>query len=157
MYIIFIIAFLFIALAGLFDAAQTARRDLVHDSTLWEWMRTDKEKAWYDALGMNEIWNPSLPSIPWLNWWNADFWHSCKFGWIAMYACAIATLAAGYFDGWVSRVIVWLSAFVIAYGTEGNSFRIGYGNLFRKNPSETILEILFDINPFKNTHKKVTP
>lgn len=146
-----LIAFFFIVLAGVFDAAQTSRKDLFLSSPICNWLKSDKLKDWY--IGGNEKYNPALPSIPFLNFWSADFWHTMKFGWIYSYAAAVATLGCTFFSGWFTFP-AWIIIFIIAQGLEGETFRVFYGNIFRNEPKDSIWTILSDINPFKNTHSK---
>jgi hypothetical protein len=152
-YILISIALLFVLAAGQFDAAQTAKKDLNHDTPMYQGYVASHDTVmmkWYD--GGNHEYNPSFPSIPALGLWEADYWHSMKHGWIVMYACAIATLSCSLFDGWKKRCLVWITVCWFAWGFEGESFRIGYGNLYRNAPKDSIIKILGDINPFINSH-----
>lgn len=150
MYSLFI-AGLLIVLAGIFDAAQTIRRDLSTNSTIYKWMKTNKLKDWY--IGGNIKYNPSFPSFPPL-WYQADFWHTMKWGWMLSYAAAFATLISSVFNGWIA-VGVWFGVFILVQGVHGETFRIFYGNIFRAGPTkQSIWQILSDFNPFKNSHAR---
>jgi hypothetical protein len=144
-----LIAFILVIIAGIFDAAQTSKKDLDLASPLFRLMKSDKLKDWY--IGGNTRYNPSFPSLPFFNYYQADFFHTMKFGWIYSYAAAIATLSAPLFS---MPVLAWIIIFIIAQGLEGETFRIFYGNIFRNDPKDSIWQILSDFNPFKNTHTK---
>ena len=87
-YILIAIALLFVVAAGQFDAMQTARKDLGTNTPIYAAMTDTLHQAWYRGDGGNARWNPAFPSIPFLGIWSADFWHTCKFGWIICYACS---------------------------------------------------------------------
>jgi hypothetical protein len=151
-YMLITLALFFVLLAGQFDALQTSRADNGLDTPMYESFQGDTMLvAWYKG-GDNHRWNPSFPSIPWLGIWYADFWHTCKFGWISSYAAAIATLACSLFIGWKKRILAWLVIFVMAYGCEGDSFRLGYHNFYRNDPKTSVVQLLLDLNPFVNSH-----
>jgi hypothetical protein len=151
-YILIAIAFVLILAAGQFDALQTSRADNGMNTPMFEMFKNDTLLvAWYKG-GDNHRWNPSLPSIPFFGIWYADFWHTCKFGWISCWSAAIATLSCSLFTGWRARLLSWLIVFTLAYGFEGDSFRLGYHNLYRNDPKPTVIELIKDFNPFINSH-----
>ncbi|MHB9140571.1 MAG: hypothetical protein ACYC25_01690 [Paludibacter sp.] len=159
--LILFLVFFFIFLAGQFDGFQTNIKDMKNETKLLRWIlkiRDEKKRQkyldWYYANSQNgnapgnNSWNPSLPSIPFLNFWYGDAWHTMKFGWIYSYAIAISILVCHFITGWIYFPL-W---FIIFQGIEGQSFRLGYGIFWRINPKESVWGLLKDWNPFKNTH-----
>jgi hypothetical protein len=111
-------------LARVFDAAQTIRKDVSREHSVpWGWMTSDKLKDWYE--GGNDKYPPGFPTIPFR--WGADFWHTCKFGWIYSWSIALGFAC-------ISDLTVWQAAIVgiIAQGVEGTTFHIFYSKIFRK-------------------------
>ncbi len=146
-------ALFFVILAGQFDGAQDARKDYGHDTPMYQGYVVDKDTVmmkWYD--GGNHEYNPSFPSVPFLNVWYADYWHTMKHGWIFCYALAIATLSCGYFTGWKQRLLVFVLIAWLGWGFEGESFNASYGIFHRLNPTENIIQMFGDFNPFANSH-----
>lgn len=142
-----LIAFAFVALAGMFDGAQTARKDLYNDTPLYDWSLRHGWERWY--IGGNAEFNPSLPSIPWFGWWSGDFWHSAKFGWIYSWSIAMACTS-------LASLTVWQAALValVAQAIEGRVFILFYHNIFVNEPKESLWKLTKQIFPWVNTSKR---
>lgn len=69
------------------DALQHYRRD----TKLFVYCvkRGQKYYDWWYGVGGNAKWNPSYPSIPCLNIWGSDAWHSLKYFMILSWSLAV--------------------------------------------------------------------
>lgn len=154
-----IASWIMVVLAGRSDGRQTIKKDLqLKDNLIYEkLMREHPEwEEWYLGVGGVNRWNPALPSIPSLNFWYGDFWHTEKHKWIICFSIAIAiqvlTVFSLLFNIWIGLLVGSVSAFIFAI-TEGFSFRAFYGHIYRRG-AEKWTVIFKDINPFKNSHKE---
>jgi len=119
-----LIAFVFVFLAGLFDAAQTIRKDVSNEHSVpFGWMTTEKLRDWY--IGGNDKYPPNFPTLPF--YYHADFWHTMKFGWIYSWSIALGFACLSGITAWQAAIVG-----IVAQGIEGTTFHIFYSRLFRK-------------------------
>ena len=111
-FLAFILPFFFTHLLGLFDGAQTARKDYGYKNNLiWNYIVKQGRdyEAWY--VGGNDKYPAGNPL-------KCDFWHFMKFGWtfcLSMIALSVV-LATLVFPSY------WLLLYAFLYGVEGFSF-----------------------------------
>lgn len=146
---------IFVFLAGVFDAAQTGARDNPELTSLYRWISKFKnyEKKmqwleWYFENGGNIRWNPSLPSIPFLNIWYSGAWHTFKHCWIICLSIAIGLAALSNLNLWQAVILAFTANFV-----EGTTFQLFYATIFRIDVKFNFLQFLKERNPFYNSHK----
>ena len=147
----------FVFLAGRADGRQTVNKDLPYEEDLifQKLMLEHPEwEAWYNG-GDNVKWNPSLPSIPWLNVWFADAWHTEKHHWIICFSIALGiqvlTVFTLLFNIWFG-LLAGIIAAVIFNAVEGTTFRIYYGHVYRAT-ADKWTTVFKDWNPFVNSRK----
>ena len=149
---------LFIILFGIFDGAQTVRKDAPHESIFWKHdggiehlasVAYDQNTRYhvnaYDRwfIGGNKWYPPhKIFHIKWpgKEHQQADFWHSMKGWWTFCISGATVTAAlAGSIIGW------WIFIpYIFLYGVEGLVFNFFYKYAFRKKQfrSKNILEYI---------------
>lgn len=154
--VIHILPILCAVLFGIFDAAQTVRKDFPAQSVFWkhseqDWMYIlehhtdqsfraevlagttdfDRFDLWY--VGGNEFYSP--PKY----FWTGDFWHAMKALWVlCISGVGLSCLGVGYLlgrdvanSGWKRRHLLY-TAYVFLYWVEGGTFALFYHHLFLK-------------------------
>ena len=154
--VIYILPVLFAVLFGIFDAAQTVRKDFPAQSVFWEhseqdWAfitehyrngdfraqvmrgatKFDRFDLWY--VGGNEFYSP--PKY----FWTGDFWHAMKALWVlCISGIGLSCLWVGYLlgtevtrSGWKRRHLAF-GVYVFLYWVEGGTFALFYHHLFLK-------------------------
>ena len=117
---IYLLPIIFIHLFGLFDGAQTARKDYPYENNaIWNYLKKNVESAnWY--IGGNHIYPPGNP-------FKADIWHICKHCWtFCISGCALSIVLVTYL-----YPSYWLLGYGFLYGVEGLSFTFYYSYVFR--------------------------
>ena len=154
--LIYILPLVFAVLFGIFDAAQTVRKDFPAQSVFWEhseedWKTIierhrdpefrqqvmngqtmfDRFDLWY--VGGNEFYSP--PKY----FWTGDFWHAMKALWVlCISGVGLSCLWVGFLlgrdvsaSGWKRRHL-FHGAYVLLYWVEGGTFALFYHHLFLK-------------------------
>lgn len=120
--LLYILPIFFTHLFGLFDGAQTARKDYPYThNRIWDYyekMKMYKYKRWY--MGGNENYPPGNPL-------KCDFWHFMKWCWtLCISAIAISVVLVS-----ITYPSHWLLGYIFLYGIEGFSFSFYYSYVFR--------------------------
>lgn len=144
-----LISYICFIFAGMFNAMMDSRLDLGMGTRTFLWCnkRGQQYIDWYYSKGGNARFNPSFPSIPFLNIWFADFWHTAKH--LMLYSWTFGVMFAvlsGYDWYW----------FLVANGLHGFSFVYFYHYYFPTALSQgNFLDYLKRVIMFwKNAHKK---
>ncbi len=149
-----LLPFFFAFLFGVFDAAQTARKDYPDRTIFWDHSPEDwstiiqhhRDPAFRDSVeagltvfttfdlwyvGGNEFYSPVK------YFWSSDFWHSMKNLWVlTISAIGLCCIGVGYFlresvlaGGWKPKHLLYLS-YVFLYWVEGGTFAYFYRHIF---------------------------
>lgn len=152
--IVHLLPFFFAFLFGIFDAAQTARKDFPERTIFWDHSSEDwshllqrfRDPGFRDSVeagmskftpfdlwyvGGNEFYHPVK------YFWSSDFWHAMKNLWVlTISAIGVSCLGVGYFlresvaaGGWKPRHLVYLS-YGFLYWVEGATFAYFYRHIF---------------------------
>lgn len=124
-----LLAVLFVLFAGVFDAAQTAKKDYCYDSIFVK-LLGDNERfmRWY--VGGNDIYSPNMP-------WTADWWHFCKFMWIYCWSIAVGFACMADLNLWQAAIVTLTAQFV-----EGTTFSYFYSVVFDTRSPRTTMQFI---------------
>lgn len=115
---------IFTVLLGLFDGAQTARKDYPFENNrIWNWIQNKGTDYILFYIGGNDKYPPGNPS-------KCDFWHLMKWCWtLCISLIALSSFLAGRI---VELPLAWAGLFfAFLYGVEGLSFSFFYAYVFR--------------------------
>lgn len=142
-----IISLLCFIAGGIFNACMDSRLDLGMKTKIYEWIKTkpDKWRRWYNSVGGNKDWNPSYPSIPFLNIWSSDYWHTCKWFMLLSWTLGVCGAVMSGWSWWV---------FLSAHGLHGFTFVLFYHYIIPISPAGSIKDYFIRVIKFwDNAHK----
>ncbi len=140
------LSFLSFMAGGIFNAMMDSKSDLREKTILYNFCKKRGQKYldWYNSVGGNARWNPSYPSIPFLNIWSGDFWHTSK--WFMILSWTLGAVFANLSD-WS-----WF-VFLFGHGLHGFTFVYLYHYFFPTEPTGKFKDYLLRIVLFwKNAH-----
>ena len=135
-------------LGGLCNALMDSRLDLGMRTKVYGYCKKkgSKWQEWYSSVGGNRRWNPSYPSIPFLNIWFSDYWHTAKWFMLFWWTMGVCFAVESEWSWWI---------FLSAHGLHGFTFVLFYHYLIPTEPIGTIKDYLIRIIMFwKNAHNK---
>ena len=143
-FLIILFPSLFLIFFGIFDGAQTARKDLYDKSTLYDYYKNKNGNdkfghsylEWYKG-GNNIFTKPGNPL-------KCDFWHFCKNMWTyCISGFALSLILSFLLLQYPYKF--FLLFYIFSYGIEGLTFMFFYGWVFRKEKEyKNILSFMYN-------------
>ena len=140
------ISFLFIFLAGFFNACMDCKRDNVTNH-IGKYCNKGNKKLldWYNGVGGNAKFNPAYPSLPPI-WYSSDAWHTFKYYWILCWTFAVVFAVNSGLEWW------W---YLLSHFVHGLSFIYFYHYGLPTKPDGNLKHYLLRMIVFwKNAHAK---